>query len=86
MCGPISKEVASANANLGLDFEEHQANLTKEPNEIEQEMGRWLCLEGATAQIEGHADKADPQDLALQRAQVVWDTLVKLGVPQSRSA
>jgi len=84
LCGPISAEVAAFSAPVGLYFEAHEAQPTREAVPILAEMARWLAAEATSACIEGHADPAEAPELALGRARAVQKTLVRLGVDARR--
>lgn len=78
--GPISAEAASASAQVGLYFDDRQAEVISETDVIVAEMARWLRHEGVAATVEGHTDKAEPEELALERAHVIRRALVRRGV------
>jgi len=79
--GPISREVASFSAPVGIYFEAKDAELLKEGLAIVAEMAVWLKDEAGTCSIEGHTDRVEHQDVAMRRAHAVKTELVRLGVP-----
>jgi len=78
--GPISREIASYSAPVGLYFDLYDVTLAREARAIVEEMAAYLKAEGASCCIEGHADRAEPADFAERRAQAVAAEFIKLGV------
>lgn len=83
--GPISQEVASNSAPVGLYFEAGSHIPGPEASAILAEMAAWLRRETcAEAVIEGHTDHAEPYDLSSRRAEAVREVLIRLGVSAKR--
>mmetsp|Transcript_16132 Transcript_16132/g.51768 ORF Transcript_16132/g.51768 Transcript_16132/m.51768 type:complete len:661 (-) Transcript_16132:78-2060(-) len=78
--GPISREVASYSAPVGVYFDLRDVTLAREARAIVEEMAAYLKAEGTSCCIEGHADRAEPADFAERRAQAVAAEFIKLGV------
>jgi len=82
--GPVSPMLSGSFAKPGLHFEESTASLTEEAMAILPGIAKCLIEESLNVRIEGHIDKSEPEDIAMQRAQKVRDALRGLGVKKSQ--
>jgi len=82
--GPRGADLETVQAKPGLYFSAIGADLTAEAKPILAEMAKCLLADGHTVRIEGHIDKGEQPEVAMQRARAVRDTLLDLGVERAQ--